>query len=236
MNHLNEQPAISADMADEQESKALVQSHLQELTAQLQTLEQNGDALERAYLLLEIAHANITLEQNQDAWVHAKTAFDTFLQQQHWEAAVGACNILFQSEQPGSLPALGQGVWLAVTFPMDPELSIVMLEHIVDETPNDSDGGAVAAATACYIADLRSEGKTREKMQFFTNQLLGKVARRHSNIEDQGSFDAWISRLELDMPEAFLGRLRQVIEVLVQDDWWFERDQLRNLLPEDEAA
>jgi hypothetical protein len=124
---------------------------------------------------------------------------------------------------------------LGVTFPVDPELSVAMLQHLVDETPDDSDGAAVAAVTASYLVDLRAEGAERESLKFFTNQLLGQVARRHSQVEEQEIFDFWVERMELDDPSKFLPRLAKVLEVIVENDWWFDRDELRNKIPADHA-
>jgi len=123
------------------------------------------------------------------------------------------------------------GVWLAVTFPVTPDLTVEMLRHIVEETPDDADGAAVAAATAHYVADLRTEGKERENAMFYTAQMLSSVARRHSEVKEQEDFDAWVKRLELDQPEKFLIRLRNVVDVLVQDDWWIDRDAIHAELP-----
>jgi hypothetical protein len=126
---------------------------------------------------------------------------------------------------------LGHGIWLAVTYPIDPELSVELLNHVVDETPDDADGAAVAATTALFLADMRAEGTQRENLMFFASQALGQVARRHSGIDSQGAFDLWMDRLELREPEKFLVRLRNVVDVLVQDDWWFDRDALHERLP-----
>ncbi len=227
-----EQPAFSSEFADAQQSKAILQSQALELQQQLDALGEAAPPSERGPLLLQMAHAQVGAELMQEAEHNAETAFHIFLQAEQWEPAVEACDILFRTELPGALAALGRGVWLAVTFPIDPELSVAMLEHIVEETPSESDGAAVAAATGCYLVDLRAEGKARDKLSFFTNQLLGKVARRHSDVETQAQFDAWIQRLQLDTPEYFLGRLSLILEVLVQEDWWFERDELRAKIPD----
>jgi hypothetical protein len=80
--------------------------------------------------------------------------------------------------------------------------------------------------------DLRAEGPDRESLLFFTNQLLGQVARRHSQVEEQEIFDFWVERMELDDPGKFLPRLAKVLEVMVDNDWWFDRQQLRNKLPD----
>ena len=141
--------------------------------------------------------------------------------------------MLYLADQPGSLAALGQGIWLAVTYPIDPEVTLTLLQHLIDDTPPDADGAAVAAATAAYVADLRAPEDRREDLLFFTQQMLGNVARRHSQVEDQAQFDYWIEKLELDQPDKFLVRLRNIVDVLVQDDWWFDREALQARLPED---
>ena len=139
--------------------------------------------------------------------------------------AADGFDVLYLCDQnERSLAALGQGVWLAVTLPIDPSLTVAMLDHIVDDTPDDSDGAAVAAATAVYVADMRDAGGPDGNLGFFARQMLGKVARRHSEVASQLQFDAWIMRMELDDPAKFLVQLRNVVDVLVQEDWWFDRD------------
>jgi hypothetical protein len=118
-----------------------------------------------------------------------------------------------------------------VTCPIDVELAVELLSHVVDETPDDADGAAVAATTALFLADLRAEGTQRENLTFFTSQMLANVARRHSDVDSQEAFDLWRDRLELREPEKFLVRLRNVIDVLVQDEWWFDREALQERLP-----
>jgi hypothetical protein len=107
-----------------------------------------------------------------------------------------------------------------------------MLQHVIDETPPDSQGAAVAAIVAHYVTDLRApEGKDRENLLFYTNQMLATVARRQGNVHDQAAFDQWFKKLELNDPARFLPRLRNVVDVLVQSDWWIDRDALTARLP-----
>jgi hypothetical protein len=233
MKYLKDDASMrDADSSDElAEPTALLQAQLEEFRSQLLELPPNYDPLSRADLLLQIGRTLIRLEQNQDAWDAAREAFDIYIGREAWEGAVQACDILFTADQPESLPALGQGIWLAVTFPVDPELTVAMLQHVIDETPPDSDGAAVAATVAHYVVDLRAEGRQREDLMFYTNQLLATVARRHSNVADQEAFSNWIKKLELDDPPKFLTRLRNVVDVLVQDEWWIDRDAIRAKLP-----
>ena len=203
---------------------ALYQQHLAELP-------NSATDVDRARVLLDIAETQLALERKEEAWNIARETLDVFLQAEHWQEAVECCNLLFQAEQPASLAALGHGVWLAVTFPIQPDTTIAMLQHIIDETPADSDGAAVAAITAHYIADIRSSDEKHQSLTFLTQNLLGQVAKRHSNVSTQNELDAWLVKLQLKEPQEFLPRLATVIDVLVQDDWWFNRDELRSKLP-----
>jgi hypothetical protein len=213
--------------------QAQLESELAEQRQQLERLPEDASPLQRAALMLEIGRTLQLLERGEEAWPITHTAFGMFLSERAWEAAADACNILYESDQTDSLIALGQGIWLGVTFPIDPEVSVNLLSHVVDDTPDDSDGAAVAAATACFIADVRAaDGPDKERLSFFAQQLLGRVARRHSEVESQDQFDLWIERLELNDPDKFLIRLRNVVDVLVQDQWWFDREALQQQIPQ----
>ena len=212
--------------------QAALESHLEILEEELRDLTRIAAAREAvADVQLQLARTLVGLGRGQEAWPIGREAFDVFSEEEDWESAVDACEVLYLAEQPESIGALGQGIWLAVTYPIDPDLSVELLAHVVEDTPDDSDGAAVAAATALFLADIRAEGQQLDNLTFFASQMLGNVARRHSGVETQEAFDAWMDRLELREPEKFLVRLRNVVDVLVQDDWWFDREALQAKLP-----
>jgi hypothetical protein len=207
---------------------AELEGRLADLRTQLARLPESATPLARAGVQLEMARALQVLGRGAEAWPIGRLAFAAFADAQAWEEAADACDVLYQTEQPGSLAALGQGIWLGVTFPIDPEVSVHLLSHVVDDTPDDADGAAVAAAAAAFLADLRAPaGTERDRLVFFANQLLGRVARRHGKVDDQAQFEDWVRRLELDEPDKFLVRLRNVVDVLVQDDWWIDREAIQ---------
>jgi hypothetical protein len=212
--------------------QAALESHLEALRERLDDLTRTkANAADLADARLQMARALVGLERGAEAWPLGREVLDVFIAHEDFESAADACDVLFQADQPQSLAALGQGIWLAVTYPIDPDLSVELLTHIVEETPDDADGAAVAATTALFLADLRAEGIQRENLMFFANQILGQVARRHGGVDSQEAFDYWMEKLELNQPEKFLVRLRNVVDVLVQDDWWFDREALRERLP-----
>ena len=211
--------------------EAALEARLADLRERLRVAAGSGDPRKIADLQLEISRTLTGLGRGEEAWPLGRSALDAFIADERWLKAADACEVLFQADREGSLSALGQGIWLAVTYPVDPELSVALLHHVVDETPADSDGAAVAATTALFLADIRGTGKSRDSLKFFATQMLGTVARRHSGVETQEAFDLWAERLELKDPDKFLPRLRNVVDVLVQDDWWFDREALQARIP-----
>jgi hypothetical protein len=213
------------------EEQTGLKQQLAEKIHQLSSLA-DADHLSRARLQLDIAEILNALERRKEAWEIAREAFAISMQQESWQDAVEACNVLYQAEQPDSIAVLGMGLWLAVTFPVDPELTVAMLVHAIDEMPDDADGAALAAITARYVVDLRAGDDKYESQSFFVNNLLAMVAKRHGNVQNQDAMDKWLDRLELRDPQVFLPRLAQVVDAIVGDKWWFDRDVLRGRLPE----
>jgi len=218
---------------DAVKSSKLLEIRLDEKREELASLPADAPLDKRLELGLESGYILLDLDRRDEAWQLARGILDQALEQSLWLRAVEACDILYQSEQPQSIKALAQGIWLGVTFPIDPELSVAMLQHLIDETPDNSDGAAVAAATACYLVDIRAHGPERDDLRFFTNQLLGQVARRHSQVEEQEIFDFWVERMQLDDPTQFLPRLAKVLDVVADNEWWFDRDALRARIPDE---
>jgi hypothetical protein len=233
IKYVREDPGVgnADDSSDAKQSTGMLERLVADLRGQLETLSAGAEALRRADLQLQLGRALVRLEKRPDAWAAAHEAFDLYMAEQAYEGAAQACDILFLAEQPQSLAALGQGIWLEVTYPVDPELSIALLQHVVEETPPDADGAAVAAVTAYYLVDLRARDPQREHLLLYASQVLATVARRHSGVDGQQAFNKWIEDMELNDPALFLPRLRNVVDVLVQDDWWFDREALQAALP-----
>jgi hypothetical protein len=213
------------------ENQAALLDELERHRQRLREMPADAPALEQARVLLDLADVLLGLDRRREAWDTAFNTLGIFVQEEAWQEAVECCELLYQSDQPDSVAALGQGTWLAVTWPVSAGLTVAMLHHIVDDTPVESDGAAVAAAAAHYIAQLRAEGRDRENLEFLTGQVLVQVAKRHRNIEGEEMVRTWMQVLGLDEPATLLPMLSEVIDALVGDAWWFDRDEIRAKLP-----
>lgn len=215
-----------------EQSKEEIQSYLDKKQAAYDAAIASATPLERARLQVDITEALIGLGRADESWDKARAALDTFIEHEQWQDAVECCDVLYQSGQPASLVALAHGIWLSVTYPVDPQLTVNMLGYLIDETPATADGAAIAAITAHYVADGRAEGEQHSSLTFLTRQMLANVAKGHSGVEDQDAMNAWMERLELLDPNVFLPRLSLVLGAIAPvESWWFDRDALREKLP-----
>lgn len=228
MSQANEEIQDYIGTSDAKESREFLAEKVTELTKKLAGLPSVIEPMERARVLLDLANAELGMTQMSEVWNHAKAAFDICIANEEWQLAVEACDLLYQTELPSAIIALGHGVWLSVTYPMEPEYSINMLNNVINETSDDADGAALAAITAHFIVDHRSEGKKQEGLKVLTSNMLAKVALRHSKVENQVGLDVWMDKLELRDPDVFLPRMSLVVGAIVGDgNWWFDRDALR---------
>lgn len=231
MNYLNNELHRDAECSqDAVKPSELLLRRLAELDAELAADPAAGT---RARALLDASYILLDLERTDEAYARAREAFDIAVSLEDWEPAVQACEVMSQTDAPDAAKALAHGVWLGVTYPIDPELSVAILQRLVEETPPKADGAAVAAAAARYVVELRAEGRKRDDLLFFTGQLLGNVARQHSGVDNQELFDFWTERMQLNDPALVLSRLGKILDVLVPDGWWYDRDALRARLPVD---
>ena len=90
--------------------KAELEGLIVELREQLNNLTENADPVARCTIELDIAHAQQQLERGHQAWPTARAAFDVFVAHKEWQKAAEACNVLYLSDQPDSLVALGNGI------------------------------------------------------------------------------------------------------------------------------
>lgn len=228
---LSQALAESISGQDLGDARAYFEKELQEHEQHLAALGEQAAADEIAQIQLAIARAHLGLGSKQIAWQIAQPLLSVFIACEQFEQAVETCEILYLAEQKDSIVALGHGCWLAVTYPVDPALSVDMLSYIVEETPDDSDGAAVASVAALYLVEVRADQKQKESLSFLVKQLVALVAKRHRGIEDEESIQIWIEMLELNNLDELFTRLGKVIDAIVGNNWWIDRDELRAKLP-----
>lgn len=223
----NQAPTVSAP--NENTTELLLQ-RLETYKQHIAELADPTHPRDRALLELNMAETLVGLKRGEEAWNIARSAFDVFLEHQSWQDAVETLVVLYQAEQPASIVALGQAAWLAISFPINPETSFAVMTHLIDEMPENADGAAVTAVVGQYVVDMRATDEEHESLSFLTTNVLVKVAELHSGIKSQKELDIWRLKLELTEPEKFLPRMSLVIGAIVEENWWFDRDELRKLM------
>ena len=133
---LSQTLAESISGQDLGDARAYFEKELQEQEQHLQTLPDDSLATDVANVSLAIARAHLGLGHKDQSWQIAWPLLSDFIEHAEFERAVEVCEILYLCEQTDSIIALAHGCWLAVTYPVDPALTVDMLSYIVAETPD----------------------------------------------------------------------------------------------------
>jgi hypothetical protein len=214
-----------------EDSRSEHERQLQLAIQHMEALPKSATAIDKARINLDMAEANIGLGKTNQAWELARQAFDAFVADESWQDAVEACEVMYNTQEPANIIALAHGIWISITYPISAQTTITMLNYVVEESPDNSDGAAVAARTAHYIADLRASEDEHEELSFIAKNLLFGVAQRHGKVTSQQELDLWMERLNLTDPADFLPKMGRILDIIVVDQWWIDRDDLRSRLP-----
>lgn len=210
------------------EGRSARQQRRLELEAELRrTGLSDAGRLERQ---LELSGILLDLDESAEAFERAREALDAGLQLGRWEDAALACRAMYLSEQPQAIAALGHGVWLAIACPVAPELSLQMLQDLVEETPPASDGAGVAAMLGYFLMEQRAADADRERLVFLARQLVGQAAERHRGITDEEGIGIWVQMHELDDVDMLLERMGRMLDAIVPE-WWFDREAVQARFP-----
>ena len=78
-----------------------LESHLQANQERYTDISRIGATTkELADLKLQMARTMVSLERGDEAWSLGREALDIFIEQEDFESAADACDVLFQAEQP----------------------------------------------------------------------------------------------------------------------------------------
>lgn len=206
-------------------SRSSLRSRISALHDRLLESESDDNTLSRAMLKHVISRDLITLGHNQEAWEIGREAFLGFLDEDDWQSAAEVCDTLYQTAHENSLGALAQGIWLSLHRPITAATAAVLLFHLLQEMPEESQEISLIAATILFLSVSRPDTGKQKRLIRIAGGILIKQAN-HEDIQDRKRFEQWLKQHSLDQPNWFLPKLHNILFGLIQDDWWFDHDHL----------
>lgn len=182
--------------------------------------------------LLALCRVLLELREYPEAFLQARLLLGQSIEQGDPDAAAAACLAMYESGQEESISALGHAVWLVVACPVNPEQVLQAMRSLVEETPENSDGAAVAAMLGYFLVEKRSLGGNRERHVFLARQLVAEVAKRHRGITDEETIGVWVQMYDLDDVDLLLERLKRILAAIIPQ-WWFDREDFLQRLEQD---
>jgi tetratricopeptide (TPR) repeat protein len=125
------------------------------------------------------------------------------------------------NDEPTALSYLAQSLWLTIKLLPNLKSAITLIELIYQKVPAGDQIESLLGATAIYLCHNYQHPEL-EKLTELSDNIIGHAAQQQG-IETQADYDNWKTKNRLNDPDYFLPELLKELEVIVGDNWLFDR-------------
>ena len=116
-----------------------------------------------------------------------------------------------------------QAVWLSLQIQVPLPPAIQQISGLFNAVSQGDELKGLLAAYALFLCTQRGQGHPQlEPLRQLSHQMLDQAAGAQG-IESPEAIEAWFAQQQLNDPDVFLPRLKAKLEVLIGDQWAFER-------------
>ena len=170
-------------------------------------------------------------------WEFSLEKLERFNKSRDWNAALDLLIYLSKKDDHDKLhAAIGQASWLALKLETPIDIVVMSLYNMLLTLGN----GHGAAKSVAALANMMTHHRTpdhpdRELAKAQAQQMLHYVSPETGH-ENQEGFDKWTKENRMDDPDFFVPVVMEVIDGLVRQDWWIDREAIQQELEEANRA
>lgn len=126
--------------------------------------------------------------------------------------------------------ALAQRIWVALKTETPASECVLALFHLLNTLGPRHDVAGPIAALAHFLAKHRTPNHPdRELAMGQAQQMFHRVCEEKGVVGEE-SFKIWVKNNRLDDPNHYVPIVMHCLEVMVGDEWWFDRSLLQREL------
>jgi tetratricopeptide (TPR) repeat protein len=125
------------------------------------------------------------------------------------------------NDEPAALGYLAQSLWLTIKLLPNLEDTITIITFIYGKIPTADRLESLLGATAIYLCRSYQHPEL-EKLTELSSKIIGHAAQQQG-IETQTDRDNWIAQNRLNDPDYFLPELLKQLELIIGDNWLFDK-------------
>ncbi len=208
-------------------------NNLHEALANINVVVQNsGDDLSEAG-----EHQNQNKKRDPaEEWKMNKAAIARFAKDSNWPEALKLLKVLSTKHRNKEIyKALAMRVWICLKSDAPSAEVVLSLFHLLNTLGSKHEIAGPIAALAHLIAKNRTPEHKDHDLALGQAQQMFNLVCENAGIVGDDAFQKWVKANQLDNPNHYVPIVMNCLDIMVGDDWWFDRDKLQAEMEEANA-
>ncbi|MBF0142709.1 MAG: hypothetical protein HQL59_04530 [Magnetococcales bacterium] len=170
-------------------------------------------------------------------WAMRRQAVLQFSRSGQWDEVLKT--LTFMSSSPrhsGIYQALGHRVWVALKTQAPASDTVLALFHLLNTLGPRHEIAGPVAALAHFVARHRTPDHPDRELAMGQAQQMFALVCGAINVLPGEPFDRWVRETHLDDPNHYVPVVLRALELMVGEEWWFDREALERQLQEGGAS
>ena len=162
-------------------------------------------------------------------WNLNKAAVTRFAKDSNWPEALKTLKMLSTKHRNKEVyKALAMRVWICLKSDAPVDEVVLSLFHLLNTLSSKHEVAGPIAALAHLMAKNRTpEHEDRDLAMGQAQQMFNMICE-HYKIVGEEAFHKWVAGNKLDNPNHYIPIVMNCLDIMVGDEWWFDREQLQN--------
>jgi hypothetical protein len=128
--------------------------------------------------------------------------------------------------------ALAQRVWVGLKSDAPAADVVLSLFHLLNTLGSKHEIAGPIAALAHLIAKNRTPDHEDRDLAMGQAQQMFNLVCENLGVVGEEPFQKWVASSKLDDPNHYIPIVMNCLDIMVGDDWWFDREQLQKEMEE----
>ncbi|MBF0454825.1 MAG: hypothetical protein HQL72_08450 [Magnetococcales bacterium] len=204
--------------------------------------EKKPDALSNINIVMQSAdEMRAQQEQSQETtrkdpaeeWKLNRAAISRFAKDGNWPEVLKLLKILSTKHRNKEVyKALAMRVWVCLKSDAPVTEVVLALFHLFNTLGSKHEIAGPIAALGHLMAKNRTPDHQDRDLALGQAQQMFSLVCENQGIVGEEAFNAWVTANNLEDPNHYIPIVMNCLDIMVGEDWWFEKDQLQQEMEE----
>ena len=168
-----------------------------------------------------------------EEWKLNRAAITRFAKDSNWEEVLKLLKILSTKHRNKEVyKALAMRVWVCLKSDAPGSEVVLSLFHLLNTLGSKHEIAGPIAALAHLMAKNRTPEHADRDLAMGQAQQMFNLVCENLGVVGEEPFKKWVAASKLDDPNHYIPIVMNCLDIMVGDDWWFDREKLQKEMEE----